>query len=368
MATCFVTGKGPTGLGLYLLTDKDRNGMLEPTKKILSFSGEPGEHGPHGIALGNDGMIYVNVGNDSQLAETISPTSAYQHTYEGDLVERYEDPGGHAQGVKAPGGTIIRVAIDGSVIERVAGGIRNAYDVVFDANGELLIHDSDMESDVGLPWYRPNNVFHVTDGAEIGWRSGWAKFPNYFVDQTPAVCDTGRGSPTGGTLYQHFQFPARYHDTVFLADWSEGRILSLKMESNGAGYTGKTETFCTGRPMNIADLAVGEDGALYFCTGGRGTSGGVYRIVWNGVVPAELLKFESDLEKVVLHPQPNSAWARQNIAQLKQKMGAEKWNKAITGVASEKRNSTRYRLQAMDKMVLFGPFPGGLYVEWFRRR
>ncbi len=40
--------------------------------------------------------------------------------------------------------------------------------------GELFIHDSDMESDIGTTWYRPTMVFHVPAGAEFGWRSGWA--------------------------------------------------------------------------------------------------------------------------------------------------------------------------------------------------
>ena len=31
--------------------------------------------------------------------------------------------------------------------------------------------------------------------------------------------------------------------------------------------------------MNVTDIAVGPDGCLYFCLGGRNTQGGVYRIV-----------------------------------------------------------------------------------------
>ncbi len=354
----FVTGEGPSGLALYRLTDADKNGVMEATQTLLKFTGKLGEHGPHGLALGPDGMIYVNIGNASQVNETIAPTSPYRHPYEGDLVARYEDPGGHAKGIVAPGGTIVRVSLDGSKIETVAGGLRNSYDVVFDKYGELFVHDSDMESDMGMTWYRPTKIFHVADGAEMGWRSGWAKYPDYFADQTPSISDTGRGSPTGAVIYQHLQFPARYHEAMFLADWSEGRILALKAEPQGAGYTAKVEEFLSGRPMNVSDLAVGEDGALYFCTGGRGTAGGVYRVVWNGQVPEKMLKFQNDLEKVIRHPQPSSSWARQNIAQIKQAMGETKWNKSIIGVADETRNTVKYRLNAMDKMVLYGPFPG----------
>lgn len=359
----FVTGTGPTGLGLYRLADSDRDGMLEIKSKLLSFSGKPGEHGPHGIRLGPDGMLYVVVGNGSQVMEEVSDSSPYKHFYEGDLIPRYEDPGGHAQGVKAPGGTVIRCSLSGQKIERVCGGIRNAYDVVFDHRGELYIHDSDMEADAGTTWYRPTYVFHAPAGAEFGWRSGWAKFPQYFIDQTPAVTETGRGSPTGAELYQHLQFPVRYQNTMFLADWSEGRILAMRTQPSGAGYTATVETFMKGRPLNVVDLSVGEDGALYFCTGGRGTEGGVYRIVWNGQVPEKMLKFDSDLEKVVRHPQPGSPWARQNIAQLKIAMGEKKWTTSLEGVAREKRNSKKIRMRALQLMVFYGPTPSGELLE-----
>ena len=358
----YVTGQGPDGLGLYLLADTNHDGTIESTKRILSFTGELGEHGPHGIQLGPDGMLYVILGNGTQLNEPVAETSPYKHWYEGDLVPRYEDPGGHAVGVKAPGGTIIRLTIDGSKIERFAGGIRNAYDLVFDENGELFIHDSDMESDEGTTWYRPTNVYHVPAGAEIGWRSGWSNFPNHFVDQTPAICETGRGSPTGAVLYQHLQFPVRYLETLFLADWSEGRILALRKQLDGAGYVAKAEIFLSGKPLNVCDLTIAEDGGMYFCTGGRGTSGGVYRVVWNGVVPDNMLEYESDLARVIRHPQPSSAWARQSIAELKNALG-DQWGPGLEGVAIETRNPSKFRLRAMQLLVLYGPAPSDEFLE-----
>ncbi|MFK7769930.1 MAG: HEAT repeat domain-containing protein [Mariniblastus sp.] len=357
----YVTANGPSGQGLYRLTDANRDGKLEVASKIVGFTGKPGEHGPHGIQLGPDGMLYVIIGNGSGVDATPEITSPYQHFYEGDLVPRYEDPGGHAQGVKAPGGTIIRVSLDGKKVETVAGGIRNAFDLVFDKDNEIFLHDSDMESDIGTTWYRPTMAFHVPHGAELGWRSGWSKFPQYFIDQTPAVCETGRGSPTGAVLYQHLQFPVRFQDTIFLADWSEGRILTLRTQPSGAGYAAQTETFLKGRPLNVCDLAVGEDGALYFCTGGRGTQGGVYRVTWNGKIPEKMLEFESDLAKAIRHPQPGSAWARQNIAEIRIGMG-DKWATAIQGVAKEKRNTDKFRTRALQLMVLYGPVPSPQFL------
>ena len=301
-------------------------------------------------------MLYVVIGNGSQFDGEFASTSPFQHYYEGDLVPRYEDPGGHAHGVKAPGGTIVRMSLDGSKVELVAGGIRNAYDLAFDDRGELFIHDSDMESDMGTTWYRPTFVFHVPDGAEFGWRSGWAKFSQHFTDQTPAICETGRGSPTGAVFYEHLQFPVRYQNTLFLADWSEGRILALRKQPSGAGFVGKPEVFLKGQPLNVCDLSVGEDGGIYFCTGGRGTAGGVYRVVWNGSVPDKILNFESDLARVIRHPQPASAWARQNIAELRKRIGVD-WENSLIGVAQEVRNPAKFRVRALQLMVLYGPVP-----------
>ncbi len=290
------------------------------------------------------------------------PNSPHRDYYEGDLTPRYEDPGGHARGVKTPGGVVIRTDIEGKKVEQAAGGLRNAYDMAFNQQGDLFTFDSDMESDQGTAWYRPTNIYQIVSGGEYGWRSGWAKFPSHWMDQTPAVCKTGRGSPAGTVLYQHLQFPVRYQNTIFLADWSEGRILALKKQRSGASYVAQAEEFVKGKPLNVTDLSVGEDGGLYFCTGGRGTSGGVFRITWRGDIPEQMLAFNNQLTSVIRHPQPNSSWARQNIANLKMELGAG-WNESIEGVAKEKRNPAKFRINALNAMVMYGPFPSAALLK-----
>lgn len=352
----YVTGEGPEGPALYRLSDVDRDGQLEKVETLLKFEGAMGEHGPHALTLGPDGLLYIVVGNHAASQTPIDPSSPHKNYYEGDLVPRYEDPGGHAVGVKTPGGVILRTDTEGSVVQTFAGGLRNCYDLFFNHEGELFVHESDMETDEGTPWFRPTQVMHVLPGAEFGWRSGWSWWPDYFVDVTPAIGDTGRGSPTGGVVYDHFMFPSRYHGAMFLADWSEGRILCVKNKRRGASYTAQAEVFLTGRPLNVTDVDIGPDGALYFITGGRGTSGGVYRIVWQGQVPDAVKNLGEGISAAIRQPQLNSAYSRQQIASIKRKMGAE-WDPTVIGVAISTTNPPQYRTRAMDLMHLFGPVP-----------
>lgn len=352
----FVTGMGPQGLGLYRLSDKDRNGSLETVRKIVDFEGQPGEHGPHGITLGPDGMLYVVVGNHAQVIGAAGPGETLVDSYEGDLVPRYEDPGGHARGIRAPAGTIVRTNVDGSTVERIAGGLRNAYDLVFHPEGGLFVHDSDMEADQDTAWYRPTGLYDITEAGEYGWRSGWALWPEYYVDRLPMTLDTGRGSPTGGVCYEHFRFPVRYHNALFLADWSEGRILAVRLKPNGAGYVAESEVFLKGQPLNITDLDVAPDGSLYFCTGGRGTGGGIYRVEWTGAIPERIGNLGTGVARAIRQPQLFSAWGRQQVAAVKSELGSQ-WGELVAGVAYSNDNPSHYRTRALDLMQLFGPVP-----------
>ena len=352
----YVTGDGPEGSGLYRLVDEDRNGELEKSEILLKFQGTPGEHGPHQIAFGPDGCIYVVVGNHSRISTPIDEASSYRLTYEGDLVQpRFEDPGGHAEGIKAPGGTIVRLELATSKVQVVAGGLRNAYDLAFHPSGSLYVHDSDMEADIGAIWHRATGLFRIAEGGEYGWRSGWANWPEYYLDRLPAIATSGRGSPTGMTVYAHHKFPAKYHRSLFLADWSEGRILSMNVESTDKSKN-KMEDFVSGTPMNVTDLEVGPDGWLYFSTGGRGTDGGIYRVRWVGEIPAQATDLGTGISKAIRQPQIYSAYGRQAAAVLKKELGSE-WAEQIAGVAYSSENPARYRMQALDLMQLLGPIP-----------
>jgi putative heme-binding domain-containing protein len=353
----FAVGDGPAGGALYQMTDKDADGLSDELTALVKFNGTIGEHGPHTVRLGPDGLLYILCGNFAHPAPEIHSKSPYLTYYEGDLVQpRYEDPQGYAVNVKAPGGAIYRTDKSGSFVELVAGGFRNPYDIAFNADGELFTNDADMEWDISAPWYRPTRVSHVPLGGEFGWRSGWAKWPEYFLDSLPGTVDIGPGSPTGVVFYDHNVFPERLRNTLFVGDWALGQIHAIKLERKGATYTAKMSTFLKGRPLNVTGMDVGPDGALYFCTGGRGTDGGVYRVRWTGTPAANDIQFGEGVAQALHQPQLQSDWARLRVAAIKQKSG-DAWQRELEGVLANSQAPKRDRLRALDLLTYFGPQP-----------
>ena len=224
--------------------------------------------------------------------------------------------------------------------------------------GELITHDSDMEWDVGMPWYRPTRVLHVIAGGEFGWRSGWGAWPTYFFDSLPSIGDTGRGSPTAMVAYNHVMFPRRLHGTLFVGDWARGRILNIRLKPVGASYTAETSVFLEGKPLNVTYLAVGPDGGFYFCTGGRDTEGGIYRIVWNGKVPENMLHLGEGVEAAICASRRSTtAWARQRLATIQEQLGAAVGQGAADDCRQRPTTSPNIRCRALDLMQLLGPFP-----------
>jgi putative heme-binding domain-containing protein len=351
----FAVGDGPQGGALYLINDDNNDGRSDKTATILRFRGQIGEHGPHTVRLGPDGLLYLLSGNFSQPDAQFSARSPYAHVYEGDLiVPRYEDPNGHAVGVPAPGGAIYRTDMNGSFVERVVAGFRNPYDFAFNSDGEIFTYDADMEWDVGAPWYRPTRVMHAPPGGDFGWRSGWAKSPAYYVDTLPATLDVGPGSPTGVVFYDHPNFPVRLQNTFFIGDWATGQIHAVKLERSGATYTAKMATFVKGRPLNVTALDVGPDGALYFATGGRGTDGGIYRVRWTGKAPPQSV--HQGIDQAIYQPQLHSDWARRRIAAVKRGMG-DRWETELLRIINMREKTAHIRVRAIELLALFGPQP-----------
>lgn len=279
-------GVGGHGSGLYRVTDGDGDGELDTIRLLRAFVGW-GEHGPHSVVLGPDGRsLYVMGGNHTTPPEPFASrvTRGWQ---EDGLFPPILDPRGHAVEIEAPGGWVVRTDTAGTDWELVSVGFRNAFDLAFNEAGDLFTFDSDMEWDLGMPWYRPVRVLHITSGSEFGWRTGSGKWPAYYPDNLPSVVDVGQGSPTGVLMGTRLAFPERYRNGLYIFDWSFGTIYRVDLEPQGASYTGTFEEFLSGVPLPLTDGVAGPEGALYFAAGGRRLNSHLYRVYYAGDEPVE---------------------------------------------------------------------------------
>lgn len=264
--------------GLYRLQDTDGDDQFDKITLLKSFSGEPGEHGPHSIVLSPDKKsIYISAGNhvDVPKFDTYRLPPVWQ---EDNLFPQIKDPRGHANNRQAPGGWIAHIDSLGEKWELVGAGFRNEFDIAFNDAGDLFTYDSDMEWDFGMPWYRPTRICHVTSGSEFGWRTGNGKWSPSYPDNLPAVINIGQGSPTNFMNGSSAKFPAKYRNALFAFDWSFGIIYAIHLTPKGASYTADAEEFLSGSPLSLTDGGIGPDGAMYFLTGGRRLESDLYRI------------------------------------------------------------------------------------------
>ncbi|WP_282179445.1 c-type cytochrome [Maribacter stanieri] len=269
--------------GLYRLQDTNNDDQYDSITLLKSLNGA-GEHGPHSIVLSPDGKsLYVIAGNHTDLPE-IDNYLLPNNWKNDNLLYEIKDPRGHANDRAAPGGWVANLDPEGKKWELVAAGFRNPFDLAFNELGDMFVYDSDMEWDLGMPWYRPTRICHVTSGSEFGWRTGNGKWSPAYPDNLPPVLDIGQGSPTNVIYGMNAKFPEKYKHSIFAFDWSFGIIYAMELETDGSSYSGKKEEFLSGLPLPLTDGVIGPDGAMYFMTGGRKLESDLYRVFYNGSV------------------------------------------------------------------------------------
>lgn len=361
MGLCFIApgdllvhANGPHEAGLYRLTDVDGDDVADEVTLIANSNGGIGEHGPHAIVLGPDGDYYIMFGNHSHPGVPPSPFSPSRGLQEDHLLPRYVDPRGHANNILAPGGTICRLSSDLIEWSQVVAGFRNAYDFDFNAAGEMFTFDSDMEWDIGQPWFRPVRVIHAVPGADFGWRTGSSKMPAYYIDTLPALDDVGRGSPVGTVVYDAYRYPQKFQGAFFMGDWSRGRIRVLFPERTGATYRGVTMDFVVGEPLNVTDVDISPDGYLYFTVGGRQTHGGLYKVNYDG--DARQPDTSTPAATITSLPLPRSI-ATRHYVETQLKPSTPDWERVLTSAAQDRNVDPARRVKALEALQLHGPKP-----------
>ncbi|HEX3988962.1 MAG TPA: heme-binding protein, partial [Verrucomicrobiae bacterium] len=279
----YVDGDGPKGFGVYRLPYNSQTDQYGWPALIARFPGyPPHEHGAHGIVQGKDNRLYIVCGDFAEPPLGLSSFSPLRNFGIDQLLPPDRDPDGFGADRKPPCGFVVRIGPNGEDPELFCGGLRNVYAIAFNADGELFGLDNDPNNDWGLPWYRPNALYHLVSGADYGYREGSGKWPHDYPDSWPDLAESGLGCPAGVKFGSRSNFPEKYKNSLFALDWCNGRILSMRLTPRGATYEGKFETFVQGKPLNVTDLEFLHDGAMYFITGGHKTQSSLYRVSYVG--------------------------------------------------------------------------------------
>lgn len=196
-------------------------------------------HQPNSLAFGPDGKVYLSIGALSDHGEKPGQP----------------DVPGEIHPLEAG---ILRFNPDGSGLERYAAGLRNPYDLAFDASGQLYATDN------GPDFGPPDRLVRVVQGAHYG-------FPHYAdcglcppappdLSITPPLATfIPHASVTGITAYTGGQFPTDYANNLFVTLWSGFPGAQKVMRIQLSPF--KMSDFLLGLADPI-DVTVAPDGAL----------------------------------------------------------------------------------------------------------
>jgi len=252
--TLFVSYTG----AVAAVRDLDGNGAADNVRLIVSGLPSLGLHQNDGLALGADGYLYLGQGTDCD----------------------------HCRQHDARNGTILRFKPDGSDFSVYATGMRNPYDVAFNAVGDLFATDNGRDD---LGWDQPPEELNlVRQGVDYGWPDCWTgNVEGLCATRAQAVATfTAHKSANGLAFYHGTQFPAEYFDNAFVAVLGainlrpgdpERGVVRVQLTRSGDSYTSVTALFLDlpdGRPL---DVTIGPDGALYVADY---INDSIYRIVY----------------------------------------------------------------------------------------
>jgi quinoprotein glucose dehydrogenase len=243
---------------LYKLTDPDGDGVFDKSEELVTGMGIHvgyGGHDMHGPVLGVDGRIYWSMGD-----------KGFNITKDG---KTYYGPGL---------GAVFRIDPDGSHFEVFCDGVRNPFEMEFDAYGNLIAadHDGDFGDQEGLRF--------LVQGSDSGWRKQWQyrgnkKWPEetaynpWMVDslwkppfaEQPAhvtsVFATYSSGPIGMVWEPGTALNAKYRGYFFLAE-SPKKTNAFRLEEAGAGFVVKDAHVVLSGPF-ATGLNFGADGAIY---------------------------------------------------------------------------------------------------------
>ncbi len=270
---------------------RDLDGDDEADEYVLLYTDLGNiEHALHGLNFAPDGKLYMSKGNSKGLnqpgrvapkpfrelfglpdipgaSDFPPPRTFTKENYRATYHDPKDDWGRH--------GGVLRANPDGTDLEIVSRGLRNPWDIGFDAGFNWLGTDNDQSDG--------DRIFMPFFGANFGWAHTWS--PHWTGrDHLPTVPISGpvfTGSGTGIVFFDTPGWPAEFRGVWFINDYLHRTTFVYRPRWDGALLQpagGKWEPFLrAGNALfNPVDIEVGPDAALYL-TGWGTVLGGEFK-------------------------------------------------------------------------------------------
>lgn len=280
---------------LTVVRDTNGDDVADEYRRVFGGLGNL-EHALHGLNFAPDGRLYMSKGNSKGYMSAgsperfvapapfadlwgVDPPAEAPKGPESDVFDRDH----YLHGYHTPSddwgteGGVLRCRPDGTQLEVFARGMRNMWDMSFDADFNWVGTDQDQDGG--------DRILNPFAGAHFGWGHPWS--PHWtgqdHLPSTPISGPVFDGSGTGVVSCASDQFPTKYRGTFFCADWLNRSIFVYKPQWKGAAMLNMAppEVFAKaprGRSMGSSqgmlfdptDIEFGPDGALWVLSWGHG--------------------------------------------------------------------------------------------------
>lgn len=296
---------------LIAYTDVDRDLRFDPeidTREVLltGFNAVNHDHGLHSLTAGPDGKFYFNNGNCGAVFTDNSGKTFYMGgTYGGHGPNWPADHLGNTGRTSDDGhvwtsGFAVRMDPDGAHAEIVSHGLRNSYEQTLTSFGDMFQNDNDDPRACRTTYALEYGCagYFTRDGRQ---RNKMVKRPGqdyarvHWRQDDPGTMDPGDvyggGAPTGIAFYENGALDAKWNGLLLSCEAARNSIFGYLPEPMGATFeldrfdfvtTNREEHFegtdFAGPAAETAgskrlsptyfrpsDVAVGPDGAIYFC-------------------------------------------------------------------------------------------------------
>lgn len=365
---------------LTVVRDIDGDDVADEYRRIYGGLGNL-EHALHGLVFAPDGRLYMSKGNskgylDAKSSEKFVAPAPFADLWgvhapsdsltspetEVDSQETYQSGYHTPSDDWGTEGGILRCLPDGSQLEIYSRGMRNMWDMNFDADFNWVGTDQDQDGG--------DRILNPFLGAHFGWGHAWS--PHWtgenHLPSTPISGPVFHGSGTGVVSCATDLFPDQYSGAFFCADWLSRSIFVYRPKWEGAAMKnmktpevfakaprGRSMGSSTGILFDPTDIEFGPHGDLWVMSWGHGygatmkdgnqvDKGCVYRISYGDAVPrkrAEEKKYNKEygqwtVAELIADLHHNLLPVRRTNAQAELvRRGASVRNDLITAASSE---------------------------------